>query len=308
MNWNDSNRIGIDIEIPDYVVTEEELSSQSYATQTYVVNYVDEHGGSGGSIDLSSYVSYSYLESKHYLDSVPNDYPTYAAISDMGYITANDIPIPDLSTYVSKTELSAQSYILQSQLDTAGYVTNNDLVFLKNGRGAVSSLIANSYVQPLGLRALAIGINSYAAGENAIAIGQESCAYADNSVTLGRHSSAYGWSSTCMGRATTVFNYGELATGCGNFSSSYSYNYPRLLPHFTSQYARKNTMFSVGIGGQFASYNTGRNAFEVRGNGDVFLFGLGGNTGQGDGNTLQSIINNMFSYNSSTGTLTISTL
>ena len=30
--WNDSNRIGVEVEIPDYVVTEDELSECSYVT------------------------------------------------------------------------------------------------------------------------------------------------------------------------------------------------------------------------------------------------------------------------------------
>lgn len=156
--WNDQNRIGIEVDVPDYVVTEDELSAQSYATQTYVVNYVDEHGGSGGSIDLSSYVSYSYLESKHYLDSVPNDYPTYAAISDMGYITASDVPTPDLSAYVSKNELSEQAYI--------SYVINRDIRPDATGRwnfGSVDYVWDSTYQRNnyLGTKARIYGTNSY---------------------------------------------------------------------------------------------------------------------------------------------------
>lgn len=63
------NGTDIDTRLSSYV-TKADLSSQSYATQTYVADYVSEHGG-GTSPDLSNYVTYTYLYS--YVGSVVGD-------------------------------------------------------------------------------------------------------------------------------------------------------------------------------------------------------------------------------------------
>lgn len=53
-------------------------------------------------VDLSSYVTYTYLESKEYLTEIPSTYATYAAIEAMGYATESYVTnaienIPDLN-------------------------------------------------------------------------------------------------------------------------------------------------------------------------------------------------------------------
>ena len=81
-------------------VSKSELSAQSYIT----VNDLP---------DLSTYVSKSELSAQSYLTAVPNTYPTYTDISNMGYVTGTDL---NNASYVSITNLSAM-----------GYVTSNDL-------------------------------------------------------------------------------------------------------------------------------------------------------------------------------------
>jgi len=63
-------------------VSKDELNNAAYIT----INDVP-------TVDTSSYVTYTYLESKEYLTEIPNTYATYAAISEMGYITSNDLPV-----------------------------------------------------------------------------------------------------------------------------------------------------------------------------------------------------------------------
>lgn len=123
----------------DDAVTLEELSAMSYATTTYVADYVAEH--SGGDIDLSSYVSkdelsaqsyitindvpetdlsdyvtYDFLSSQSYLTSIPSEYITQQELSSNSYLTS----IP--SEYITQTELSACGYITMSDVDMSGYL------------------------------------------------------------------------------------------------------------------------------------------------------------------------------------------
>ena len=109
--------IDVDVDLDDYT-TFEDISNMGYIT----INDVP-------SVDLSSYVSYSYLESKQYLTEVPNDYPTYTAISEMGYITAADVPEVNLSyvlstynlRYINETPFydGKKLYLLNSGLDVS---------------------------------------------------------------------------------------------------------------------------------------------------------------------------------------------
>lgn len=78
--------------IPDDYITQLELSSNSYATKSYVVDYVVTYAPLP---DLSSYVTYSYLEDKHYLDSIPSEYITQNELSANAYLTYHQ----DLSNY-----------------------------------------------------------------------------------------------------------------------------------------------------------------------------------------------------------------
>lgn len=117
---------------------------ENYATQSYVVDYVNTYAPTP---DLSSYVTYTYLESKEYIQingfydtalsydlcteqnvtdqiestlstagyisSIPSDYATYTGISGLGYVTSTDI---ENASYVSINSLSSMSYATASQL------------------------------------------------------------------------------------------------------------------------------------------------------------------------------------------------
>ena len=60
------------------------------------------------SVDLSSYVTYDFLNAQSYLTSIPNTYPTYTAIQNMTYITMADV--------------SACGYITANDVDMSGYL------------------------------------------------------------------------------------------------------------------------------------------------------------------------------------------
>ena len=85
-----------------YYVEKDELYNSSYATQSYVVDYVNTYVPTP---DLSAYATKSYVA----------DYvATYA-------------PTPDLSAYVTKNELSAQSYATTSDLNGYLPITGGNL-------------------------------------------------------------------------------------------------------------------------------------------------------------------------------------
>ena len=104
--------------IPSEYVTETELSGMSYATQTYVADYVASHGGTGGTIDMSSYVTHDFLSQQAYLQSIP-------------------------SQYITETELNGMSYLTQTQLSANGYVTSADM----SGFAKVHEMTYNQYNQ-----------------------------------------------------------------------------------------------------------------------------------------------------------------
>ena len=146
-----------------YYVELTDLESMSYATESYVTNAIENIP----SIDLSSYVTYSYLDSKEYItiNDVPvidtSSYVTYTYLGvrlsyyvdltdleSMGYATESyvmdaigNIPIIDTSSYVTYTYLESKeyitindvptvdtsSYVTYSYLDSCGYITSNDL-------------------------------------------------------------------------------------------------------------------------------------------------------------------------------------
>lgn len=72
-----------------------------------VRQYIDQHQAD---VDLSSYVSKDELSGCGYLTAVPSDYPTYAAISEMGYVSGADV--------------SAMGYVTSGDVAQMGYVTN----------------------------------------------------------------------------------------------------------------------------------------------------------------------------------------
>ena len=154
------------------------------------------------------------------------------------------------------------------------------------------------------------GKHAMICGEFTIANGQNSYACADNSVALGNTAHTYGWSSLAIGRNVTTWNYGEVALGTGNFSSSFSYTYTGHSAVGVSN-RKYETIFSIGNGGNTASYTTGFNSIEVRANNQLFAYGIGNYNGSNASDdttySIQYILNNTFSYNTVTGELTINT-
>ena len=91
---------------------------------------------------LANYVTKNQLSSCGYLISIPNTYPTYADISNMGYATQSYVadyvntyaPTPDMSAYATKAELASYatkaelgSYVSKTELDGCGYLTSQNL-------------------------------------------------------------------------------------------------------------------------------------------------------------------------------------
>ena len=105
------NNAGYITSIPSEYVTDNELSACGYATQTYVTDAISAIP----SVDLSAYATKSYVA----------DYvATYA-------------PIPDLSAYITKTELNnagyitsiPSEYVTDGELSACGYVTQSSLSY-----------------------------------------------------------------------------------------------------------------------------------------------------------------------------------
>ena len=104
-----------DISNMGYLTQHQDLSD--YATKAYVVDYVSTHGGGGGvTPDLSNYVTYDFLSSQAYLTSVPNDYPTYTAISNMSYAT---------QSYVMDKINGIEPVSYETTYETVTYTTQN---------------------------------------------------------------------------------------------------------------------------------------------------------------------------------------
>jgi hypothetical protein len=101
-----------------YYVEKEELYAMGYATEAYVVDYVASHGGTGGTIDLSSYVTHDFLSQQAYLQSIP-------------------------AQYITESELSGMSYLTQAQLSANGYITSADM----SGFAKVHEMTYNQYNQ-----------------------------------------------------------------------------------------------------------------------------------------------------------------
>lgn len=149
-------------ELISSLVSKEELSSCSYATtaelgqymtEDEVTDYLDDYYDSSyidsnfyskdqidtivntinSQQDLSSYVSYSYLESKNYLQSRDlEEYATMTWVHTQNYLTLNDID--DLGNinvlldgYVKYTDVDFNSYVTKAGLSELGYITMNDI-------------------------------------------------------------------------------------------------------------------------------------------------------------------------------------
>lgn len=94
--------------------------------------------GGGSAIDMSAYVTHTFLENQAYVtQSALNNasYVTESQLQQAGYATESYVsdyvsqhaPTPDLSAYVTKTELSNAGYITTSDVSQMGYVTGSDL-------------------------------------------------------------------------------------------------------------------------------------------------------------------------------------
>ena len=110
-----------DVDLTPYV-TKNELILQSYITESYLN---DKLSG----LDLSGYVSYSYLESKHYLttETAERDYATKDWIYGQNYLTLeyiddNNIFHIDLDNYITKEQLMQCGYLTSHQ-DLGDYAT-----------------------------------------------------------------------------------------------------------------------------------------------------------------------------------------
>ena len=80
--------------------------------------------------DLNSYVSKTELSAAGYITAIPAEYITDAELSAMSYASQEyvqqaiaDIPGVDLSAYVTKEMLSAQSYVTTTALESMAYAT-----------------------------------------------------------------------------------------------------------------------------------------------------------------------------------------
>ena len=140
-------------DLPDYsntyqakgdYVTPTELSAQGYITSetdpvfsasiaASITQSDIDFWNRGGSIDLSSYVTYQYLSAQSYATNTRLSEVELVSTKAISYVDAKINNI-DWSTYVSKAELSAQSYVTQTSLSANSYVTQ-------------TSLSANSYVK-----------------------------------------------------------------------------------------------------------------------------------------------------------------
>lgn len=160
-------------ELISSLVSKEELISCSYATtaelgqymtEDEVTDYLDDYYDSSyidsnfyskdqidtivntinSQQDLSSYVSYTYLESKNYLQSRDlEEYATMTWVHTQNYLTLNDIDDlgninvlldgyvkytdVDFNSYVTKDKLSSCGYITMADVSSCGYITSADI-------------------------------------------------------------------------------------------------------------------------------------------------------------------------------------
>ena len=135
--------------------TKSDISNAGYVTnntlENILLSYVKKSELANA---LSSYVSYAYLENKHYLTQHQSlaDYATityvnnrdaelYSYISYVAYNLNSYIDNMDLSAYVTKDELSACGYLTEHQ-DLSAYVTKDEL----SGLGYATQAYVTEYV------------------------------------------------------------------------------------------------------------------------------------------------------------------
>ena len=134
------NNAGYLTYIPSEYVTQSELSANSYVTESFVTYYVNNNTAVVREITQQDYDLLSYEEKNNgYLYIITdsqginiNSFVTYAALDSMGYATQTYVaqyvssyaPEPDLSAYVTKTELNNAGYITMSDVSACGYLTS----------------------------------------------------------------------------------------------------------------------------------------------------------------------------------------
>ena len=161
-----------------------------------------------------------------------------------------------------------------SHAEGAGTVASNNAAHAE-GRGTTAS----------GLQAHAEGLKTEASGDRSHAEGCQTIASGMYAHAENANNHAIGGASHAEGRYTKALNDFEHAEGYYNFS------------HNGSGTANK-TRSSIGIG---TSDESRKNAFEVMGNGDAYLYGVGGYDGTNGGGagvgSTQSVINGKVSAN-----------
>ena len=154
-------------EVKDYVVsqsyvTSEYLSNQSYitlndvpvvdlssyVTYTYLEERLSEYQPS---VDLSAYVTKTELENCSYVtkNALEGNYYSKTDINAMGYITINDVPGVDLSAYVKYSDLNNYGYITAQDIVNQSYITNSDLTDYATKsyvQGKVNDIDLSSYI------------------------------------------------------------------------------------------------------------------------------------------------------------------
>ena len=124
----------------------------SYVTYTYLEERLSEYQPS---VDLSAYVTKTELENCSYVtkNALEGNYYSKTDINAMGYITINDVPGVDLSSYVTYTYLEERLSEYQPSVDLSAYVKYSDL----NDYGYITAqdIVNQSYITPSVLNAQA---------------------------------------------------------------------------------------------------------------------------------------------------------
>ena len=133
--------------IPSEYITQTELSLNGYLTShqdlsSYATKaYVDEKINAIPEVDLSSYVTNNELNAAGYITSIPSEYITQDELSAKGYVTQYQLSAngyltshQDLSNYATKAyvdekiseipEVDLSSYVTKNELSNAGYITS----------------------------------------------------------------------------------------------------------------------------------------------------------------------------------------
>ena len=135
-----------------------------------------------------------------------------------------------------------------------------------------------------GMSCTAIGSGSHAEGQATVSSGVCSHAQGNACISKGDYSFAGGLRSSANGDYSIALGYYVCATtdstaAFGAYNKPVSYG---TLSQYSAPAASAQTLFSIGNGSSF----TRRNMFEIKANGDVYIYGLGNYNGTNSpGNT-----------------------